>query len=663
MRTGITTDHASQTARAVQMGMLRATPFLQRLAIVPLALVLAATPAFAGLQLRVSDGKLSTVQSAASKPAASQPDSPVVLVPSQGRPTFCIPGEPFSCLLHLSAQIGEAPRFSLQNALFPQLRYPLLQVGGLRMLGEGYARVQLSAPTGTPPSLYNLVVAGAVRETTALRSVSVIAGYKTSFRFVHLSNMNIGDPAAMQFDPHLPEEVNTLAPEFIIATGDYTEWARLADNPTDWQSILEYMARFQAPVYMLCGDHDHEASFTRYVANSLIGTIDYGQYHGLLLLDHGYHPIEQDDEQIRWIVDDLAASRDRTFSFIVTHSDEMGLVRHLKEMKLAEQVFHDGKVKMLISGGHTDWDYSEFASVVAGLPGLNFIRTAQSSTAVCDKASGVPHYRVIEVTNDRISYVCPDETLNPRLQNSVPSGRILTTFDGPDDGSQEVVTANIANALPRPWSDCRIWLHVRKGKKETPPAVTGGTLIQYLDLGTSWAVLAGFELPDKGSVTLQAGPPEQLVPAPPVFLELVCSPQLSFTARQAGFGLTYYTCPSPVVLRIANRTKHAAKVWPIVRLNGTNLQVSSPEPLPMTVKAMSTSLLRVGLTQGQLALGPHMLQTYLLDDPLRRLTTQRVVLLPEASQAPGPPPTTQPASQPAASSQPAESQSKGTSSD
>lgn len=661
MWTHIGENSAPEITCAVQVGMFHArsrNTTTARRAAALLVLLLTAGPALAGLQLRVSNGKLTTTQpigAAAGKPAASQPDLPEVLVPSQGRPAFYTPGETFSCLLHLSAQIGETPRFWLQNSRFPSLRYPLLQTGGLTTFGDGYARVQLSAPAGIPPGLYNLLVAGALREITSLRSVCVVAGYKTSFRFVHLSNMNIGDPTAVQFDPHLPEEVNLLAPEFIVATGDYTEWARVADNPADWQRVLEYMARFEAPVYMLCGDHDHEASFTRCVANSLIGTIDYGKYHGLLLLDHGYHPVEQDDEQIQWIINDLAASRDKTFNFIVTHSDELGLVRRLKEMNLAQKVFHDGKVKMLICGGHTDWDYNEFSSVLSGLPGLSFIRTAQSSTAVCDRASGISHYRVIEITNDRVSYVCPDETLNPRMQNSVASGRIAAVFDGPNNGSQEVLTVNVANALPRSWNDCRIWLHVRKNKATTPPAVTGGTLVQYLDLGTSWAVLAGFDLPDKGSVTLQAGPADRLVPAPPVWLEIICPAQLSFTPRQAGFGLTYFTCQTPVVLQVANRSKEAVKVWPIVRLSGTNLQVSSPEPLPMTVGPMSTQLLRVGLTLGQAALGPHLLQAYLLDDPLRRLTTQMVVLLP-ADQSPTSRPAGAIAASQPASTQPAASQ-------
>jgi len=82
----------------------------------------------------------------------------------------------------------------------------------------------------------------------------------------------------------------------------------------------------------------------------------------------------------------------------------------------------------------------------------------------------------------------------------------------------------------------------------------------------------------------------------------------------------------------------------VVRLNGSNLQLSSPDSLPLTLAPHATQLLRVNATLGQLAPGPHMLQAYLLDDPLQRLTTQFVVVLQEpALPTSQPTPATQPA--------------------
>ena len=73
--------------------------------------------------------------------------------------------------------------------------------------------------------------------------------------------------------------------------------------------------------------------------------------------------------------------------------------------------------------------------------------------------------------------------------------------------------------------------------------------------------------------------------------------------------------------------------------------------MPVALPPMASQLLRVNLTLGQLNPGPHMLQAYLLDDPLRRLTTQQVVLLLTGEPGQGPAPATQPAD--ASATQPA----------
>lgn len=577
-------------------------------------------------------------------PAPADADTaPRILAPTQGRPIFALPGNAFTCLLHVPE--GEPPRLFLRSSLFPELRYPLLPRGSIRTFGEGYAGMDMTVPASAPEGLYDLVLAVAGREVVNRHSVSVVREFKTRFRFVHLSNMNVGDPTAVDFDPRLPEEINLLAPEFIVATGDYTEWARLCDHPADWQRVLDYMARFEAPVYLLCGDHDHQASFTRHVANSPVGTIDYGNYHGLLLLDHGYHPIARDDDQVRWVLQDLEANRGRTFNFVVAHSDELGLIQRLCEMGIAEKAVRDFKLRMIICGGHSDWDYREFSSLLIGLPGLHYIRTGQSSTAVRDKALGESRYRVIEVNGERINYVYPADYFDPRIQYSVPAGRIRTTFAGPNDGSQDVVTMNVANALNRSWEDCRVWLRVRKDPARPMPAVAGGTLLRCLDAGTSWACEVGFDLPDKGAVTVQAGPADQIAPPLPVRLEFSCPDHLAFTPRSTAYDLTWFTCPSPAILSVINESSQPVTVWPIVRLNGTNLSLSGagPEPLPLTVPARSSQMLRINLTLGYLALGPHTLQAFLLDDPLRRLTTQPVMLLLSADQMQTPTPASRPA--------------------
>ncbi len=589
----------------------------------------------------------------AAPPGDRAPDAiePRIIAPTQGRPIFAQASSPVTCLLRLPE--GEPPRLFLQNSLVSRLRYPMLPGGPAKGFGDGYVGAQMSVAASTPPGLYDLVLPAGGREIVNRRSVCVVEAFKTSFRFVHLSNMNVGDPTAPDFDPRIPEEVNLLAPEFIVATGDYTEWARLCDHPADWQRVLDYMARFEAPVYLLCGDHDHEASFTRLIANSPVGTIDYGRYHGLLLLDHGEHPVDRDDDQVRWVLQDLEANRDRALNFVVAHSDELGLLRRLRELNVAQRAVHDLKLRMIICGGQTDWDYREFASLLSGLPGLHYVRTGQSSTAVRDRADGQSHYRVIEVNNERVSYVYPVESFDPRVQYSVPAGRMKVTFAGANDGTEDPVAVNVASALNRSWSDCRIWLRVRKQEGSPRPAVAGGTLVRCLDGGSWWTCQVGFDLPDKGAVTIQAGSPGRLVPAWPVRLEFSCPEQLAFAPRNAPYDLTYFAGTTPVILKVVNGSSQTVQAWPIVRLNGTNLSLSGsgPQPLPLRLAPNSSQVLRVNLALGQLALGPHTIQAYLLDDPLRRLVTQPVVLLLAPERQHGPSSATQPAG--SATTQPA----------
>ena len=64
---------------------------------------------------------------------------------------------------------------------------------------------------------------------------------------------------------------------------------------------------------------------------------------------------------------------------------------------------------MMLVGGSSDWDYKEFADKLRGAGDLHYIRTHQASTALRDRATGISHFRVIDVDGDRISYVYPDD--------------------------------------------------------------------------------------------------------------------------------------------------------------------------------------------------------------------------------------------------------------
>ncbi len=563
-----------------------------------------------------------TTRIATAKTAPDASGAAVVCEPSQGRPIFRTPGDTFIFVMRVSDRVTGDVGFFLRHGKEPQIRVPLKPTTP-PSFHEEYCTLILSIPPNTSPGLYDIEVRAAGGTFYSRNCVRMVDKFKDAFRFIHLSNMNIGDLSSPEFDDNLPREVNLLAPEFIVATGNFTEWSRARDDAASWQRVLRFFEKFDAPVFMLCGSHDHEASFARFVAKEPIGVIDYGNYHGLLLLDHPGNPIEQDYTQIQWIETDLKRNRQKRFNFICTNSDELGLLDVWRETGDLERIVKDYRIKLILSGGATDWDYREFAGKLEGLNGLHFVRTHQASTSLRDRATGISHYRVIEVDGDQIAYVYPDDNATEKLQHSIPAGRLRTFFDGPNDGSASRVVATVQNALNQSFADARLWLRVAKVGNEQP-AVSPGRLIRVLDAGSYWACEAAVNLPDKGAVRVMAASSQQeLPPAPPIAITLQGPEEWAFAPAQTDFGLSYFQSAAKPVLKLTNQSDSRQNVWPVISVNGQQIHPDrSVHPrMPISIEGGKTVELPLILQIRRLSPGPHLVQVYLLEDPLCRLTT------------------------------------------
>ena len=560
---------------------------------------------------------------------------PVICEPTQGRPIFITPGETFYFVMRLRPEVNGEVSFSLQHALEPKIRAPLKPMTPPSYVGE-YCNLVLEVPASVPPGLYDLEVRAGATAHCAKHSIKIIDAFKTKFRFVHLSNMNVGDLTAPNFDEMLPKEVNLLAPEFIIATGDYTEWARARDDAASWPRVLKFFEQFNAPVYMLCGLHDHEASFQDIIGKKMAATIDYGSYHGLLLLDHPGNPIDQDYAQLEWVETDLKKNRDKTFNFIAANSDELALLDIWRERGDIEKYVKDNKIKMFIVGGSTDWDYKEFANKLEGLKDFHLLRTHQASTALRDRATGFSHYRVIEVNGDQVNYVYANDNATERLEHSIPTGRLPAYYDGENDGTASRIGVTVQNALNQKFDEVRVWLRVAKDKSGAKPNVAPGRLIRVLDAGTYWACETAVDLPDKGAVRVVASASPTDLPGPePIAVELDGATDWAFAARTTDFGLNYFTSNTPVTLKLTNNSKTVQTCWPVIRVNGGQLQPDRADcpRLPMTIEPGKTVTMPLVLNLRRVSPGPHALQVYFLEDPLSRLHTFDVQLSHEAQAA------------------------------
>ena len=568
-----------------------------------------------------------------SKAAASKTRKPldgaVIREPSQGRPIFLAPGETFYFVMSLPSNFKGDVGFTLRHAQEPSVSSLLRPTTPPSYFNQEYCHIVLQAAEDVVPGLYDVEVKTPTETYYSRRSVRVIDKFKTKFRFVHLSSMNIGDPTSPDFDEMLPREINLLAPEFIVATGDYTEWSRVMDDATSWSRVLRYFEQFNAPVFMLCGAHDHEASFTKHIATGPMGAIDYGDYHGILLLDHPANPIDQDFTQIQWVDADLKRNKNKRMNFIVANSDEMGLIDIWRERGRIEDFIREHKIALYVAGGSTDWDYREFAAKLDGLDGFHFVRTHQSSTCMRDRATGFSHYRVIEVDGDKLAYVYPNDSAPERLQHSIPSGRLRVYYDAPNDGSSARVSATVQNALNQPFDDARVWLRVKKDGSGRKPAVAPGRVVRVVDAGTHWGCEVAYDLPDKGAVRIMAASdPKDIPPAPPIKVAIEGAREWSFSPKRTDFGLTYFESTAPVSIMLKNESRIEIACWPVVRVNGAQLH---PDPevvtrLPLTLKPGESVSVPMAVNLRRVSPGPHKLQVSFLEDPLGRLQTFDVQL-------------------------------------
>lgn len=565
------------------------------------------------------------VQTAGRQAEAVATVTPAILEPAPGRPIILRPGDRFYFLIRLGETFNGDMYVTLTHSDVKEIYFPLALAGELTVQPQKHASMVLQVPTDAPEGLYDLRVRGAGKTLTATHSVKVVKELKTRFRFVHLSNMNIGDPTSPDFEPRLPEEINLLAPEFIIATGDYVLPEATADGRTPWAHVLDYFARFHAPVYVLCGDHDDETGFVPTVAASPIGSFDYGRYHGVLLLNNASRPM--DAGQIEFVRRDLAEHRESTFCFLAMNDDDPKVISRIAPGDSPVAFAHASRISMLLCGGDKDWDGREYAQTLSGLSGVHYLRTNAASTCRRGGASGMSQYRVIEVNGEDTSYGYPTDAACGAFQSSIPVGSLGVKIVGDGSDPPGSVTAIVRNSLNQPFADCRVWMRLAKRGNEKPK-VAGGRLVQALDARTEWRCEVSIDLPDRGGVRIAASS-DRDPPAPlPVAVEFAADEELRFATAETPTGLAYSTSSGRLVVRIRNVSSAPATLRPVVRLHGEVLTLRAPEHSrwPLTLAAGQTVEMPMKLLLPDVVEGPHYVQVYFEEDPLQRLHLYPVVL-------------------------------------
>ena len=545
------------------------------------------------------------------------PGKPILLSPTRGRPAII----PAAGTLQIVAQIpnpGDAPTFELVSRRLPPMRVALdAPADAAGRLAEGKP-VPLKLPEKLAPRTYDLVIQAGSARLTGEHCVAVSGGGE-HIRLVHLSNMNIGDVSAPGFDERLIAEVNLLAPALIVATGDFLD-ATHDDLAGGWRQLAAYLDRFDAPALVACGDHDNLDEYSRWFAPSPAGAIDLGRARGVVLFDLPAWPVAKDAEQIRWLERTLTAPGDDRPTFVVAHDECPSLLSEWQRGDRLTEMVRATRLAAWFAGGHRDWDGVEYRELIRGAAPTLYVRTHQSSTATCDGATGVSHYRVVDLRQDRAS-LPGQRGAAERLPPSLAVGRLNISFDQANNGTRSQVAFTATNGHPFRLDGLAARVLVARGGGGQPWCA-GATLDAAHVVGDVWECRARFDLPAKGAVhaIVGTGPSPQL---PAIEVAFDTSARVALVRRQTAEGLRFLARKDGAgLVHLTNRGARVCDITPLVRLDGETLGYSLlEEPGPaatayrLRLHPGRTVTLQVELGAIRVAAGCHELQVYLKGPP------------------------------------------------
>lgn len=535
-----------------------------------------------------------------------------ILAPTLGRPVFVVPGGSFELAVALEAPVGASQAW-LSGKQSAGRRHRLELEADSAAANQPGRPIRVAVPADVPAGTYDLIVAAGGQELLARHCVA-IGQFEGRLRFVHISDMHVGDPLAPEPDARLIDEINLWGPDVIVATGDYVD-ATHANPSAGWKAIEEFLASFDAPVVMACGDHDDLTWYSRHAAPSPVGEVRIGKWRGLVLCDHALARALDDEAQMRWIEQALSQPAESRHTFVVAHEHAPELLRSWQERGLVAQMIESGRIAAWFCGGPLD-DAGEYADVLKAARPMLWVRTHQASPVARDGATGLSHYRVLDASGDTIVPV-GEPTAEGALPASLEVGRLGVHIEGRNDGSRERLRATVVNALPMRAERLVLRLRLRK-RDGVQPWCQGGTLRAAVDRGEFWECCVSVDVPERGAVTLLAGI-DNAPTVPSLNVRFDAPDAIEFAPRAGPDGRPYLWADGAFIdVEIENAGRDAAAVFPMLRIDGQPLAYMLPDENPVYAAGYRTTLLagqrlrlRVDVSAIRVRAGPRELQLYL----------------------------------------------------
>lgn len=542
--------------------------------------------------------------------AAAAAAEPALLAPTLGRPAVVAAGQSFSIAAAADTSVERASAVLVYRR-DRAIRIPLtLPDDAADRIAKGEP-LAATVPDSTPVGTFDLELTLDGAKLAQRHAVSVWNPARR-LRIVHLSDLDFGELSVPALDPRLIDEVNLVGPSLVVLTGDLVD-PGARDILAAWRTVIEYLERIDAPLLIAQGDHDVPELYSRFIAPSPVGELRIGDVRAIVLSDHALGSIAADPGQRDW-VEKLAAADSPSMSFVVSHADSPTLLNLWAREGRCTELVRALRLGVWFSGGAGDSIAEDAQRLPTEAGRLVWLKTAAASPALRDGGSGTPHYRIVELEDDRILL------LNARADQPGPPpsfgvGGFSTRVDGRSDGSETRVRVHAASA--RPFSMDALGMSVRVKKSgDAPPWCLGATIEQAVDCDTYWDCRVRFSLPARGGVGFTVGAGSQPSVAA-ITARIDVADMVEFETDDSG-RLPARRAPGVVLLE--NRGAASATVRVQLRVAGEPLAfraADSPDFVTaarLTLAAAETLILRPDMSAVRVAPGLREMQVYVEDE-------------------------------------------------
>jgi predicted phosphodiesterase len=372
----------------------------------------------------------------------------------------------------------------------------------------------------TCPLLYDVRVNLAGHGLEQFNAAMVVPRFSDDMTCVQITDLEINDkdPGPGERLARAIREINLIAPDFVLATGDLTYDGR----PRQFDLLVERLRGLEVPVYTVIGNADHHGDESAYFhrLNAYRDySVDVGPVH-LTALDSGtnykispgaYNFVTDNqgtglsDDQIAWFEKDLATSPADSLRLAFMHFPAVSQFGNRASIHFNRERFKtlcERHHVAMVFAGHTHVNSvfdSQERLLVSSRPagdGPLYVQTATTSSR--ERAPIFPYcYRLVRIKRHQVV----EFSYGGNPMAAVPVGQLDVRFDPPDDRDARRITATITNGLREAFDNARIIFEVA-AKPGPDDRIEGGRLVCVLPDGPCWRVVVSTSIPAEGKRTV-----------------------------------------------------------------------------------------------------------------------------------------------------------------